>query len=70
MGMRAGGSHNSTRSRCAGGTGVNRSAGVTGTWPSRAWWGRSALYSATHARRYAPLWTVIFLGTLWRQSGG
>jgi hypothetical protein len=27
---------------------VSRSAGITGAWPSRAWCGRSALYSATH----------------------
>ena len=46
---RAGGSHRSTRSRCAAGTGANRSAGVTGTFSSSAWCGRSALYAPTQA---------------------
>jgi hypothetical protein len=44
---RVAGSHRLIRFRCWPGTGVNRSAGVTGTFSSSAWCGRSELYSAT-----------------------
>src|SRR5215218_4131212 len=45
---RTGGSHSSTRWRCSSGTGLNRSAGVTGATGSSAWCGRSVLYWVTN----------------------
>ena len=64
----AGGSQTGSNARSASGTGLNRSAGVTGRSASNAWWGRSALYWATQASTAACASSTEVNGPRWSNS--